>query len=176
MRLRFPIVAVVIFFALCVAVPLLVQNANERELRVRIKEDAAEFAASDTGRLHTWYPELLTHVADNGTLAAKVSSVSLTGIRSDGDYSALTRFPNLERVEISYGNRIGTIIPLLSSCDRLKSVDLYYCDLTERDLDSLHSSTLERFGSHDFGVSIPEDAIERARLRLPSCKITISGD
>jgi hypothetical protein len=142
----------------------------------RAEADYQKLVESGSDQVYTYYPEIFDRICLDKKLANRITFVHLSPSgRSIGDYSSLSRLPNVKELEVSYANDVHTLVPTINRMPSLKRASFVYCDDSE--LAKLKNPKLEILKIHAYQARHVSDAIVKAcQYNMPSCTITVTGD
>jgi hypothetical protein len=134
-------------------------------------------AASGETVVSTNSPYVFDFIIENDEVAARIEKIQITSLRPSGDYSSLSKLPNVRELELAYVDDVRPIIPAINKMPSLQEARLYYCGpKTEDWLPMLIHSKLEFLEIHQELPHIISDEIRALCAKnLPKCKIELTN-
>lgn len=155
---------------------LLIMYFKGDEIRFA-RETYERIAASGETVVSTNSPYVFDFIIEDDEVAARIEKVQITSLRPNGDYSSLSKLPNVRELELMYVSDVRPIIPAINKMPNLQDARLLYCGpQTEDWLPMLIHSKLEFLEIHQ---ELPHFISDELRVlsakNLPKCKIELTN-
>lgn len=145
--------------------------------------DLRKFQKSGKSHLYAHYPQIITLVAGDASLAPRVTKLHLSGcdFRSSEigghNFSAISKLPNLTEIECAYAHGVDLIVPAINASSSLHTLSVYYGGPVESLIDQCNSASLRTLQIHSYSdLEIAAQSIEDFTKRMPECNLFFSTD
>ncbi len=175
-RYRIVIGCAGIIALLAIAISTFLPAMRRAEFSRRTEADYRKFADSGSTEIYSSYPEVLDRISADQNVATRIRFVHLSGVESGNDYSALSRLPNVEEIEILYAAEVRSAIPAINTMPSLKRATFYRCGDTGALLRELNNPSLEVVEIHTSQARVSDDDVRTCQAKMPSCSIFVTKD